>query len=62
MCQVHTGAHVSLLAPGKYDYTACNPGKTTAVQVEPQANTPVRCEHTELREFPYAINCVPYNT
>ena len=29
MCQVHTGAYVSLLAPGKTDYTACHPGKTT---------------------------------
>ena len=29
MCQVHTGAYVSLLAPGKTDYTACNPRKTT---------------------------------
>ena len=29
MRQVHTGAYVSLLAPGKYDYTACHPRKTT---------------------------------
>ena len=29
MCQVHTGAYVSLLAPGKTDYTACHPRKTT---------------------------------
>ena len=29
MCQVHTGAYVSLLAPEKTDYTACNPRKTT---------------------------------
>ena len=29
MCQVHTGAYVSLLEPGKTDYTACHPGKTT---------------------------------
>ena len=29
MCQVHTGAYVSLLAPGKNDYTACHPRKTT---------------------------------
>ena len=29
MCQVHTGAHVSLLVPGKTDDTACHPGKTT---------------------------------
>ena len=28
MCQVHTGAYVSLLAPGKIDYTACRPRKT----------------------------------
>ena len=29
MCQVHTGAYVSLLAPGKPTiYTACYPGKT----------------------------------
>ena len=25
MCQVHTGAYVSLLALGKTDYTACHP-------------------------------------
>ena len=29
MCQVHTGAYVSLLAPGKTVYTACHPRKTT---------------------------------
>ena len=29
MCQVHTGAYVSLLAPGKTDCTACHPRKTT---------------------------------
>ena len=29
MCQVHTGAYVSQLAPGKTDYTACHPRKTT---------------------------------
>ena len=29
MCQIHTGACVSLLAPGKTDYTACHPRKTT---------------------------------
>ena len=29
MCQVHTGAYVSLLAPGKTDYTACHPRNTT---------------------------------
>ena len=29
MCQVHTGANVSLLAPGKTDYTASHPRKTT---------------------------------
>ena len=29
MCQVHTGAYVSLLAPGKTDDTACHPRKTT---------------------------------
>ena len=28
-CQVHTGAYVSLLAPGKTDYTACHPRKNT---------------------------------
>ena len=27
MCQVHTGAHVSILAPGKTDYTACHQRK-----------------------------------
>ena len=30
MCQVHAGAYVSLLAPGKTDYTACHPIKTSA--------------------------------
>ena len=29
MCQVHTGADNSLLAPEKADYTVCHPGKTT---------------------------------
>ena len=29
MCQVHTGAYVSLLASVKTDYTACHPRKTT---------------------------------
>ena len=30
MCQVYTpGAHISLLAPGRNDYTACHPRKTT---------------------------------
>ena len=29
MCQIHTGAYVSLLAPGKTDYIACHPRKTT---------------------------------
>ena len=29
MCQVHTGTYVSLLAPGKTDYTAYHPRKTT---------------------------------
>ena len=29
MCQVHIGACISLLAPGKTDYTACHPRKTT---------------------------------
>ena len=29
ICQVHTGAYVSLLAPEKNNYTACHPRKTT---------------------------------
>ena len=29
MCQVHTGAYVSLLTPEETDYTACHPIKTT---------------------------------
>ena len=29
MCQVHTGAFVSLLTPGETDYTACHSRKTT---------------------------------
>ena len=29
MCQVHTGAYVSQLAPRKTDYTACHPRKPT---------------------------------
>ena len=28
-CQVHTGAYVSLHAPGKTDFTACHPRKTS---------------------------------
>ena len=32
MCQVHTGAYVSLLAPGKTDYTACHPRKITTYE------------------------------
>ena len=28
MCQVHTGAYVSLLASRKIDYTACHPRKS----------------------------------
>ena len=32
MCQVHTGAYVSLLSPGKNDYyTACHPRKITTL-------------------------------
>ena len=30
MCQVHTGAYVSLLVPGKNDYIACHPRKTVS--------------------------------
>ena len=33
MCQVHTGAYVSLLAPGNTDFTACHPVETTTYQV-----------------------------
>ena len=33
MRQVHTGAYVSLLAPGKTDYTACHPRNTTGYHV-----------------------------
>ena len=33
MCQVHTGAYVSLIAPGKPDYTACHPGNTITYHV-----------------------------
>ena len=29
MCQVHAGAYVSLLTPGKTDYSDCHPRKTT---------------------------------
>ena len=29
MSQVHTGAYVSLIEPGKTEYTACHPRKTT---------------------------------
>ena len=29
MCQAYAGAYVSLLAPGKTDYAACHPSKTT---------------------------------
>ena len=31
MCQVYTGAYVSLLASGKSDYTVCHPRKTTYI-------------------------------
>ena len=33
MCQVHTGAYVSLLAPGKTDYTRLPPGKDYHVYI-----------------------------
>ena len=33
MCQVHTGAYVSIFAPGKTDYIACHPRKTTSYHV-----------------------------
>ena len=33
MCQVHTGAYVSLLAPGKTDCTACQPKKDYHVYI-----------------------------
>ena len=39
MCQAHTGAHVSLLAPGKTDYTACHSRKTTAKATELNRHT-----------------------
>ena len=29
MCQIHAGAYVSLLAPGRTDYTDCHPRRTT---------------------------------
>ena len=45
MCQVHTGAYVSLLAPGKIDYTACHPGKTTAYILHVVSTT----THTHIR-------------
>ena len=35
MCQVHTGAYVSLLAPGK----SCHPGKTTFQSTMCQVHT-----------------------
>ena len=33
MCQVHTGACVSLRAPGKTDYTACHREKTRTTYI-----------------------------
>ena len=33
MCQVQTGAKISLLAPGKTDHTACHPRKTTTYKL-----------------------------
>ena len=47
MCQVHTGAYVSLLAPGKTDYTARYPRKTTTYilhAVPITAHTHDRCK------------------
>ena len=31
MCQVHTGAYVSLLKPGKTDYTACHQARLPSI-------------------------------
>ena len=45
MCQVHTGACVSLLVPGKTDYTACHPRKTTTYTLHIVPIT----THTQLR-------------
>ena len=42
ICQVHTGAYVSLLAPGKTDYTACHPGKTTTYTMKIKCTPAVR--------------------
>ena len=42
MCQVHTGAYVSLLAPEKADYTACHPGETTTYILHVATHTHVR--------------------
>ena len=45
MCQVHTGANDSLLAPGKTDYTACHQRKTTTYILDVAPIT----THTQVR-------------
>ena len=53
MREVHTGAYVSLLAPGKTDYTACRPRKTTTciLHVVPiTTHTHDRCKSIKRRK------------
>ena len=40
MCQVHTGARVSLLTPGETKYSDCHPRKTTAYILHVVSITP----------------------
>ena len=47
MCQVHTGTYVSLLAPGKTEYTACRPEKITTYQV---------CMYTCMHVYMYVFH------
>ena len=50
MCQVHAGAYVSLLAPGKTDYTACHPRKTTTYILH-VGSIPLRIRTTDASQL-----------
>ena len=55
MCQVHTGAYVSLLTPGETDYTACHPRKTTSTTYILHVVVTIST-HTHDRRKPIAEN------
>ena len=61
MCQVRTGAYVSLLAPGKTDYTACHPRKTTRYHVYISRST-YHATQGRLRGTTYISHAVPITT